>query len=90
MANRIPAVVLHFRIDQMSEIIFAGFEAELYSREEMPFLYWYLSRILLEKQLSVLDALAKELPSESQIPYGELTGSLTVFNRVSIRSPIYF
>lgn len=88
MAKRIPAVVLHFRIDQMSEILFAGFEAELYSQEEMPFLYWYLSRILLAKQLSVLDALAKELPLASHIPYGEFTGSLTMLNRVSFRSPI--
>lgn len=73
MARRIPAVVLNLRIDQMSEILFAGFEAELYSREEMVFLYWYLSRILLAKQLDVLDGLAKLLPVASPVLYGMQT-----------------
>lgn len=65
MAKRIPLVIMYFRVDQMVEILFSGFEAELYSQEEMPFLYWYLSRTILPKQLRTLDDLSREIGSVS-------------------------
>lgn len=61
MARRVPLVVLHFRIEQMAEVLFSGFESELYGRNEMPFLYWYIAEVLLSKQLDVLGQISQEI-----------------------------
>lgn len=86
-------VVLHFRLEQMAEVIFAGFEAELYSLEEMPFLYWYTSTVILSRQAKTLDELRREIhaivpeshdgarcPLPLMIPI-DLMGVLMIFNR---------
>jgi hypothetical protein len=61
MSRRIPLVIMHLRLEQMTEILFAGFEAELYSLEEIPFLYWYTSTVILSRQVETLDELCREI-----------------------------
>lgn len=61
MSRRIPLVILHLRLEQMTEVLFAGFEAQLYSLEEMPFLYWYTSTVILSRQAETLDELCREI-----------------------------
>jgi hypothetical protein len=61
MSRRISLVILHLWLEQMTEILFAGFESELYSLEEMPFLYWYTSTIILFRQTETLEELRGEI-----------------------------
>jgi len=61
MSRRVPIVILHLWLEQMAEVLFAGFEAELYSLEEMPFLYWYTSTVVLSRQVETLDELRREI-----------------------------
>lgn len=41
----IPFSILHWRISCVCAIILTGFELELYSDDERPFAYWYLSEV---------------------------------------------
>jgi len=41
----IPFSILHWRISCVCTIILTGFELELYSDDERPFAYWYLSEV---------------------------------------------
>jgi hypothetical protein len=53
-ARRIPLVVSHLRLAQIIEIIFSGFEIDLYLPNEKPFLYWYLLQSVLPHANNVL------------------------------------
>lgn len=43
-----PLAILHWRAGITREIVLQGFELELYSPDELPFAYWYLSEVLVE------------------------------------------
>ncbi|KZS98798.1 hypothetical protein SISNIDRAFT_447615 [Sistotremastrum niveocremeum HHB9708] len=46
MLSRIPLVIQHQRLWLITEVLFCGVEMDLYSREELPFVYWYASCVL--------------------------------------------
>lgn len=41
MLKRIPLTIQHQRLWLITEVLFCGVESDLYSREELPFIYWY-------------------------------------------------
>lgn len=46
MLRRIPLIIQHQRLWLIAEVLFCGAELDLYSREELPFIYWYASCVL--------------------------------------------
>lgn len=54
------------------ELIFSGFELEMYSEHEIPWIYWYIFGPLNARQqnLGKLLQLVKEDPSECICPWG--------------------
>ncbi|KAF8328832.1 Mak10 subunit, NatC N-terminal acetyltransferase-domain-containing protein [Cantharellus anzutake] len=56
--ERMALVFLHLKLVQIIEILFSGFEIELYRPDEVPFIYWYLEKVL-SRQRGVLSALFK-------------------------------
>lgn len=45
-AKNIPLVILHWRACIIRDTVLSGFELDLYSADECPFAYWYLSQVL--------------------------------------------
>ncbi|KAF8319438.1 Mak10-domain-containing protein [Clavulina sp. PMI_390] len=93
MARRVPAVVMHYRLGQMTEILLIGFEADLYSEDEMPFLRWYLARVLLPKHEEVLQWLIDEMqrtPSSSPIALNYLLTQKLVISVLKNLSEVVF
>lgn len=60
-SQRVPMVVLHLRIHQITEVLFSGVEAELYSSDEMPFIHWYTS-LALSRQVETIRLIQESLP----------------------------
>ncbi|KIL68496.1 hypothetical protein M378DRAFT_71592 [Amanita muscaria Koide BX008] len=60
----LPTVVLHWRLSIIQEMIFSAFQLELYSPVEIPFAYWYATK-LIEIRLDCLDNLMLVLPNSS-------------------------
>ncbi|KAG6861782.1 hypothetical protein C0995_012286 [Termitomyces sp. Mi166 len=52
----LPKVPLVWRLSAIREIVFSGFQLELFSLEERPFAYYYVSQVI-EEHLSCLDDL---------------------------------
>lgn len=52
----LPKVPLIWRLSSIREIVFSGFQLELFSLEERPFAYYYVSQVI-EDHLSCLDDL---------------------------------
>ena len=50
-----PLAILHWRVGVIRDIVLQGFELELYSPDEIPFAYWYLSRVLQEDVILLLN-----------------------------------
>jgi len=63
-ARRIPLVVSHLRLAQIIEIIFSGFEIDLYLPNEKPFLYWYLLQSVLPHANNVLCDLSEMMKED--------------------------
>jgi len=49
LVERIPLVILHIRLTLVIDVIFSGFEVELYDVNEWSFLYWYASMIFVHQ-----------------------------------------
>ncbi|KAF8589714.1 hypothetical protein K439DRAFT_1628492 [Ramaria rubella] len=63
--SRVPLIIRHTRLSIITEVIFSGFELELYARHEWVMVYWYLGRIL-STQIAVLDDLYVSLLREDE------------------------
>ena len=50
-----PLAILHWRVGVIRDIVLQGFELELYSPDEISFAYWYLSRVLQEDVILLLN-----------------------------------
>ncbi|GLB35595.1 putative mak10 subunit, NatC N(alpha)-terminal acetyltransferase [Lyophyllum shimeji] len=61
---QLPKVALIWRLSTIREVIFSGFQLELFSLEERPFAYWYAAQVL-EEHLSCLDDLLNVVPRDS-------------------------
>ncbi|PFH53575.1 hypothetical protein AMATHDRAFT_73372 [Amanita thiersii Skay4041] len=61
---RLPTVVLYWKLSTIREVIFSGFQLELYSPEETPFAYWYATQVI-EAQLECLDDLCSVVSKAS-------------------------
>ncbi|KAG8968024.1 hypothetical protein FRC03_008889 [Tulasnella sp. 419] len=46
ITSRLPLAILHIRLSIVIELMFSGFELDLYTPSEFAFTYWYLSSIL--------------------------------------------
>ena len=82
MSRRVPIVILHLWLEQIAEVLFAGFEAELYSLEEMPFLYWYTSTVVLSRQAEILDELRREIHADFPGSHGGACSSLFLIRQL--------
>ena len=58
----IPLTLLHWRARIIQDIMLSGVELELYSTDELPFVYWYLWKVT-EKHLEVLSEMREGLRS---------------------------
>lgn len=54
--KQIPSAALLWRLSTVREVIFSGFQLELYTSEEKPFAYWYAVQVI-DSHLSCLDSL---------------------------------
>ncbi|TFK32597.1 Mak10 subunit, NatC N-terminal acetyltransferase-domain-containing protein [Crucibulum laeve] len=59
-----PKVPLLWRLSCIQEIIFSGFQLELYTSDERPFAYWYATHII-NSQLECFDDMMHEVPKNS-------------------------
>ncbi|KAI6099194.1 hypothetical protein EDD16DRAFT_533325 [Pisolithus croceorrhizus] len=62
VVTRLRHVVLMRRLETISDIVLSGFQLSLYSVNERPLAYWYLTRVL-EQHLACLDEII-EVPPE--------------------------
>ncbi|KAJ7290144.1 Mak10 subunit, NatC N-terminal acetyltransferase-domain-containing protein [Mycena rebaudengoi] len=70
VAGHIPACALVWRLSVVREVVLSGFQLELYTSEEKPFAYWYLSQVL-EAHLACLDDMLLVVAADST-PHVEL------------------
>jgi N-alpha-acetyltransferase 35, NatC auxiliary subunit len=61
----LPKAALACRLTIIREVIFSGFQLELYTAEERIFAYWYATQIL-ETHLSCLDSMIAVVPHGEQ------------------------
>ena len=54
-------VIMIWRLRIIVEVIFAGFQLDLYVADELPFAYWYASHVI-ESQLAVIGDIAPVIP----------------------------
>ncbi|KAI6131168.1 Mak10 subunit, NatC N-terminal acetyltransferase-domain-containing protein [Pisolithus croceorrhizus] len=66
VVTRLRSVVLMRRLETISDIVLSGFQLSLYSVNERPLAYWYLTRVL-EQHLACLDEIIEVLPSKQRI-----------------------
>jgi hypothetical protein len=52
--SRVPDAALLWRLSIVREVVFSGFQLELYTMEERAFAYWYATQVI-EEHLSCLD-----------------------------------
>jgi N-alpha-acetyltransferase 35, NatC auxiliary subunit len=57
----IPNAALVWRLAIVREVIFSGFQLDLYSADEKPFAYWYAAQVI-EAHLTCLDEMASVIP----------------------------
>jgi len=67
---QIPNAALVWRLSTVREVVFSGFQLELYTAEEKPFAYWYASQVI-EAHLSCLDNMFPLLSTNS-VAYQEM------------------
>jgi len=70
VAPHLPTVALIWRLSSIREVVFSGFQLDLFSQEERPIAYWHLTQVL-DTHLICLDALLGVVNKESG-PYKEL------------------
>ncbi|ETW85144.1 hypothetical protein HETIRDRAFT_236580, partial [Heterobasidion irregulare TC 32-1] len=57
-------VIMIWRLRIIVEVIFAGFQLDLFVADELPFAYWYASHVI-ESQLAVIGDIAPVIPKDS-------------------------
>lgn len=62
--NAVLSIILIWRLRIIVEVIFAGFQLDLYVADELPFAYWYASHVI-ESQLTVIGDIAPVIPKDS-------------------------
>ncbi|KAG8764246.1 hypothetical protein FRC11_011262 [Ceratobasidium sp. 423] len=63
--RRLPLGILHMRLENVIDLMFAGFETRLYGEAEWPLLYWHLARILTQ-QVQTMETLLRLLQEEKE------------------------
>jgi hypothetical protein len=61
LIDRIPNAALTWRLSAVREVVFSGFQLDLYSAEEKAFAYWYASR-LMGAHLAALEDMFSVVP----------------------------
>ncbi|CAE6429463.1 unnamed protein product [Rhizoctonia solani] len=64
--RRLPLGVLHVKLDNVIDLMFAGFETQLYGEPEWPLLYWHLARVLTQ-QVQTLETLLRLLQEDEEV-----------------------
>lgn len=59
--SRVSLSIRHIRLSVITEVIFSGFELDLYTREEWAMIYWYAEQVL-STQVTVLEDLEAMIP----------------------------
>ena len=54
-------MTLLWRLSVIQEVVFSGFQLDLYSPEEIPFAYWYATQVI-EARLECLDHVITIIP----------------------------
>jgi N-alpha-acetyltransferase 35, NatC auxiliary subunit len=57
----VPQAIIHWRLAVVREVVFTGFQLDLYVADERAFAYWYASQVIHE-HLSVVDDLLHVVP----------------------------
>ncbi|KAH7340129.1 Mak10 subunit, NatC N-terminal acetyltransferase-domain-containing protein [Rhizoctonia solani] len=63
--RRLPLGILHIKLDNVIDLMFAGFETQLYGEAEWPLLYWHLARVLTQ-QVQTLETLLRLLQEDEE------------------------
>lgn len=66
LLSGVPRAILLWRLSAIQEIVFSGFQLQLYAPEERNLAYWYLTQ-LFELELECYDALLPSIP-QSKYP----------------------
>ncbi|KAL9714643.1 N-alpha-acetyltransferase, non-catalitic subunit [Leucoagaricus gongylophorus] len=64
LLSGVPRAILLWRLSAIQEIVFSGFQLQLYAPEERNLAYWYLTQ-LFELELECYDALLPSIPQSS-------------------------
>ncbi|KAH9483568.1 N-alpha-acetyltransferase 35, NatC auxiliary subunit [Psilocybe cubensis] len=64
--NHLPDAALLWRLSDIREIVFSGFQMELYAKEEKSFAYWYAAQVI-DKHLACLDDLLPVVDDGSSV-----------------------
>lgn len=64
----LPQIALLWRLRVVREITLSGFQLALYAKDETPFAYWYLARII-ERELHCLDRLLGTIEDQQELDY---------------------
>ncbi|KAG8688818.1 hypothetical protein FRC09_012718, partial [Ceratobasidium sp. 395] len=62
--KRLPLGIRHLRLSNVVDLIFAGFETNLYAQAEWPLMYWHLTRIL-GLQVQTMELLSRLLREDT-------------------------
>ncbi|KAG9126713.1 hypothetical protein FRC07_002256 [Ceratobasidium sp. 392] len=79
--KRLPLGIRHLRLSNVADLMFAGFETNLYSQVEWPLMYWHLTRIqglqvqTMEVLLRLLQESTGSHPSSEQFAQSYITYS---------------
>ncbi|KAL5636231.1 hypothetical protein ACGC1H_004897 [Rhizoctonia solani] len=63
--RRLPLGILHVKLENVIDIMFTGFETQLYGEAEWPVLYWHLARVLTQ-QVQTLETLLRLLQEDEE------------------------
>ncbi|KAG8753041.1 hypothetical protein FRC12_011688 [Ceratobasidium sp. 428] len=62
--KRLPLGIRHLRLSNVVDLIFAGFETNLYAQAEWPLMYWHLTRVL-GLQVQTMELLSRLLREDT-------------------------
>ncbi|RDB19321.1 N-alpha-acetyltransferase 35, NatC auxiliary subunit [Hypsizygus marmoreus] len=91
LVTQMPNVALVWRLGAIREVIFSGFQLELFAREERPIAYWLVAQVL-DEHLSCLDDLLRVVHKDStahhelQFQYQLLTALQSMSTAVFVAS----
>ncbi|KAA1475811.1 Mak10-domain-containing protein [Dentipellis sp. KUC8613] len=70
MLSAVPKAALIWRLSTIREVVFSGFQIELYIADERPFAYWYAAQVM-SKHISLLEEVTA-LASDDDVVSNEL------------------